>query len=136
MTSLALIWFGAFLAVWSLWRYMSNVWVSAGARGCKPPALALLFTLHRCARCNAHELQASSLNILILCYCIGAMLLSRLTSYCGMKTAPSSYSGTRMSGPSAFAGALHISQWTSGAQPPQVGPLSPQLPTESAVPWR
>ena len=28
MTSLALIWFGAFLAVWSLWRYMSNVWVS------------------------------------------------------------------------------------------------------------
>ena len=27
MTSLALIWFGAFLAVWSLCRYMSNVWV-------------------------------------------------------------------------------------------------------------
>jgi len=41
MTSLALIWFGAFLAVWSLCRYMSNVWVSGrplhlDLRLCKP----------------------------------------------------------------------------------------------------
>ena len=51
MTSLGLIWFGAFLAVWSLWRYMSIVWVSRGsARSCNVLRLTLSLADQYCHR--------------------------------------------------------------------------------------